>query len=86
MKYLGHPIACDEIYGNGQPVLVSSFKRKYKLSQHDETERPILSRLALHSYQLDFMDAEGIPYDLKAEMPKDMKALLHQLKKHKTPA
>ena len=85
-KHLGHPIVCDEIYGNGQPVLLSSFKRKYKLSQHDETENPLLGRLALHSYQLKFTDAEGIHHDLKAEMPKDMKALQHQLKKHKMPA
>jgi len=85
-KHLGHPIVCDEIYGNGQPVLLSSFKRKYKLSQHDETEKPLLGRLALHSYQLEFTDAEGIHHDLKADVPKDMRALLHQLKKHKTPA
>ena len=86
MKHFGHPIACDEIYGNGQPILLSSFKRKYKLSQHDDTEKPLLSRLALHSYQLEFTDAQSIHHNLKVEMPKDMKALLHQLKKHKTPA
>lgn len=84
-KHLGHPIVCDEIYGNGQPILLSSFKRKYKLSQHDETEKPLLGRLALHSYQLKFTDAEGTHHDLKAEMPKDLKALQHQLKKHKMP-
>ena len=54
MKHIGHPIVCDEIYGNAQPILLSSFKKKYKLSKHDEEERPILNRLALHSYQLKF--------------------------------
>jgi 23S rRNA pseudouridine955/2504/2580 synthase/23S rRNA pseudouridine1911/1915/1917 synthase len=83
MKHLGHPIACDEIYGNGQPVLLSSFKKKYKLSRHDEEERPILSRMALHSYQLIFMDAANKRHNLVAELPKDMRALLQQLRKYK---
>lgn len=83
MKYSGHPIACDELYGNPEPVLLSSFKRKYKLGWHDEEERPILSRMGLHSYQLIFMDASGNRHDLLAELPKDMRALLQQLQKHK---
>lgn len=81
MKHLGHPIVCDEIYGSAQPILLSSFKKKYKLSKHDETERPILNRLALHSYQLKFTDVSGIPHDLKAELPKDIRAFLQQLKR-----
>jgi 23S rRNA pseudouridine955/2504/2580 synthase/23S rRNA pseudouridine1911/1915/1917 synthase len=84
MKHLGHTIACDEIYGNAQPVLLSSFKKKYKLSRHDEEERPILSRMALHSYQLIFMDAANKQHNLVAELPKDMRALLQQLRKYKS--
>jgi len=83
MKYLGHPIVCDEIYGNAEPILLSSFKKKYKLSKHDEEERPILNRLALHSYQLIFKEDSGVLHNLKAELPKDMRALLQQLNKHK---
>ena len=83
MKHLGHPIACDDVYGNPQPILLSSFKKKYKLSKHDEEERPILNRLALHSHQLKFTGISGIPYDLKAELPKDMEILLKQLKKYR---
>jgi 23S rRNA pseudouridine1911/1915/1917 synthase len=83
MMHIGHPIVCDEIYGSGEPVLLSSFKKKYKLSQHDEEERPILNRVALHSYQLIFKDDSGVPHDLKAELPKDMRALLQQLNKYK---
>ncbi len=81
-KNIGNPIACDPLYGDGSPVLVSSFKKKYKLSQHEEEERPILSRVALHSYQLIFTDAAGESYNLVAELPKDMRALVQQLKKN----
>ncbi len=83
MKHLGHPIACDEMYGNPQPVLLSSFKKKYKLSLHDEEERPLLSRMALHSHQLIFEDAAGKNHNLVAELPKDMRALVQQLYKYK---
>ena len=81
-KNMGHPLACDELYGDGKPVLLSSIKRNYKLSKHDEEERPMLNRLALHSYRLIFTDAEGKEFDLIAELPKDIKALLQQLRKN----
>lgn len=80
-KNIGHPIVCDPLYGDGKPVLLSSFKKKFKLSKHDEEERPILSRVALHSYQLKFTDEAGQPFDLTAELPKDIRALIQQLKK-----
>jgi 23S rRNA pseudouridine1911/1915/1917 synthase len=84
MQALGHPLACDELYGDGRPVLLSSFKRHFKLSKADEQERPILSRLALHSQLLHFQDAQGEYHTLEAPLPKDMRALLQQLKKWKT--
>lgn len=83
MKHLGNPIACDELYGDPKPILLSSFKKKFKLSRHDEEERPLLSRLALHSYELKFRDLNNKVLDLKAELPKDMRALLQQLKKNR---
>jgi 23S rRNA pseudouridine1911/1915/1917 synthase len=82
-KFAGHPIACDPVYGDGKPVLLSSFKKKYKLSLHDEEERPLLNRLALHSHQLHFKDAHGKMHVLEVPVPKDMKALLQQLKKNR---
>lgn len=81
MKHLGHPIACDELYGDPRPILLSSFKKKFNLSKNEEEERPILNRLALHSYELKFRDQTGKDFDLKAELPKDMRAFLQQLRK-----
>ncbi len=81
-KNIGHPIACDAVYGDGNPILLSSVKKKYKLSKHDDEERPMLNRVALHSYELKFKDTEGKEFDLIAELPKDMRALLQQLKKN----
>jgi 23S rRNA pseudouridine955/2504/2580 synthase/23S rRNA pseudouridine1911/1915/1917 synthase len=83
MQHILHPIACDAIYGNGEPVLLSSIKKKFKLSKSEEMERPILSRPALHSSQLHFKDPKGNVHHFEAPLPKDMSALLQQLRKWK---
>ncbi|MEO8821847.1 MAG: RluA family pseudouridine synthase [Ginsengibacter sp.] len=80
-KSVGHPIICDPVYGDGKPILLSSFKKKYKLSQDDLEERPIINRLALHSFSLHFKDNYHEEFSLEAPLPKDMRALLQQLKK-----
>lgn len=81
-KYIGNSIVCDELYGDGQPVLLSSIKRKFKLSKNELEERPLLNRLALHSWQLKFTDSEGNRQELEAPLSKDLKALLQQLRKN----
>lgn len=79
---IGHPVACDALYGDGKPILLSSFKRKFKLSKNEEEERPMLNRVALHSYQLAFEDVIGKEIALTAELPKDMRATLQQMRKN----
>jgi 23S rRNA pseudouridine955/2504/2580 synthase/23S rRNA pseudouridine1911/1915/1917 synthase len=81
-KYIGHPIVCDDLYGDAQPVLLSSIKRKFKLSKNEDEERPILNRLGLHSSKLTFGDAYGHRFELEAPLPKDLNALLSQLRKN----
>ncbi|MFC4262384.1 RluA family pseudouridine synthase [Ferruginibacter yonginensis] len=80
-KHIGHPLACDPLYGDGKQVLLSSVKKKFKLSKHDEEERPIINRLALHSYKLVFTDLHGQLHTLEAPAPKEFRALMQQLKK-----
>jgi 23S rRNA pseudouridine955/2504/2580 synthase/23S rRNA pseudouridine1911/1915/1917 synthase len=82
-KHIGHPIACDKLYGDGKPIFLSSIKHKFKLSKNEEEEKPILNRLALHSHKLKFTDINGKIFDLEAPLPKDMKATLQQLRKWK---
>jgi len=81
MQSIGHPIVCDEMYGDGQPFLVSSIKKKYRLSDKEETERPLLSRLALHAYRLQFTKEDGTEVIAEANLPKDMLACVNQLNK-----
>jgi 23S rRNA pseudouridine1911/1915/1917 synthase len=81
MKETGHPILCDPLYGDGKPFFVSSLKRNYKHSEFEE-EKPILGRLALHAAKLAFLNAHGVKFSLEAEMPKDLRALLSQMRKN----
>jgi 23S rRNA pseudouridine1911/1915/1917 synthase len=85
MQYAGHPIVCDELYGDPAPVLLSSIKRNYNLSKSELEERPILSRLGLHAKRLKFADQKGKVIDIEAPLPKDLSALLQQLRKLKKP-
>jgi len=82
MQHLGHSIVCDEIYGDSKPILLSNIKRNFKLAKAAEEERPILTRLALHSYKLKFALNDN-KFELEAPVPKDLKALLQQLRKWK---
>lgn len=81
MQSLGHPIVCDELYGDGKPFFLSSIKRKYKLSDKEEQEKPLLSRLALHAYKLEFLKNDGTPIVAEASLPKDIAACVNQLNK-----
>jgi 23S rRNA pseudouridine955/2504/2580 synthase/23S rRNA pseudouridine1911/1915/1917 synthase len=81
MQHIGHAIVCDNLYSNGDPVLLSSLKKKFNLSKKEDEERPILNRLALHSSLLKF-ELNGETMVLEAPLPKDLRALLQQLEKH----
>lgn len=81
-KHIGHPLACDTIYGDGKPVLLSSYKKKFKLSKDEESERPMIDRLALHSHKLIFTDEHGVRQELAAPIPKEFTALMNQLNKN----
>ena len=83
VKEIGHPIVHDDLYGDGQPIFLSSIKHKFKLSKNEEEERPILNRLALHAYQLKFKGTDNKQYEFEAPVPKDLRATLQQLAKRK---
>jgi 23S rRNA pseudouridine955/2504/2580 synthase/23S rRNA pseudouridine1911/1915/1917 synthase len=64
-------------------VKLSTIKKKFRLGKYTEEERPLLSRLALHAFMLNFKGMDGKDYSIEAPLPKDMSALLTQLRKHR---
>jgi 23S rRNA pseudouridine955/2504/2580 synthase/23S rRNA pseudouridine1911/1915/1917 synthase len=81
MQNIGHPLACDPIYGTGENIKLSAFKKKFNLSKKDEEERPLLSRLALHAFALSFTNQKGDLVELQAPISKDLEASLKQMRK-----
>lgn len=81
MKHLGHPIVMDPLYGDGKPVFLSAFKKKFNLGKNELEERPLLNRLALHARLLRFTDEHGQRITVEAPLPKDLRATLAQLEK-----
>ncbi len=83
LQNAGHPLLCDPIYGSEAPLLLSSLKKNFKLSKSEESERPLLNRLALHAWKLSLPDPHGKILELEAPVPKDLEACLKQLRKWK---
>ena len=81
LQSIGHPIAMDALYGSPEPFYLSAIKRKYRVGKHQEEERPLMNRQALHARTLAFTDEKGQKHAFVAPLPKDFKAVLHQLEK-----
>lgn len=79
----GHPLMVDPAYGGEEEFFVSRIKGQNRFHLEKGTsEYPLLTRPPLHAYYLAFTN----PYDEKeeafeTEMPKDMRAVLHQIQK-----
>jgi len=77
---LGFPCLCDPLYGDGQPLLLSKFKRKWKGDEYEE--RPLVSRSALHALSIELAHpATGAALRIEAPLPKDLRAAIAQLSK-----
>lgn len=81
MAAIGHPLMVDSLYGKRNAFLLSEIKRKYRKS--GDIERPLIQRHTLHAKSLRF-EHPGLqkPLHFEAELPKDMRAVLNQLKKN----
>lgn len=77
---IGHPLLVDPLYGSGAGLMLSSFKPDYRPSRrHDE--RPLIARLTLHARALEFQHPDGGTVRFEAELPKDFRATLNQLRR-----
>ncbi|MCU0394220.1 MAG: RNA pseudouridine synthase [Thermoflexibacter sp.] len=75
---LNAPIVSDIQYG-GKMLYLSEIKRGFNLKKYTE-EQPLISRVALHAYTLAFKDLNEEVISATALYPKDINALLNQLR------
>ncbi len=81
LALLKAPITGDEMYG-GKPFYVSSIKRGFNLKKLTE-EEPLIKRMALHAFSLEFNLLDGSKMTAEAPYPKDFQALIRQLSENK---
>lgn len=81
LRLLKAPITGDEVYG-GKVFFVSSVKRAFNLKREAE-EQPLIKRMALHAFSLEFTLLDGKTIKIEAPYPKDFKALVRQLAENK---
>ena len=81
LSSIGNPLLVDEVYSKSSAFYFSTIKKNYK--QSDETERPTISRLTLHAYQLSFIHPKtNKEVSFVAPLPKDLETLLKLLRKY----
>jgi 23S rRNA pseudouridine1911/1915/1917 synthase len=82
LQSIGHPLAIDPIYGSRNALFLSRIKRgKYYLKKGQE-EQPLIDRCTLHARTLSLKHPKsGSKILVEAPIPKDLKALLNQLRK-----
>ncbi len=79
---VGLPLAIDPIYAGIEPIMLSEFKKDYRLGKFQE-EKPLIERLTLHAYQIVLPDEAGIkPSCLIARLDKKFIATIKMLTKH----
>jgi len=81
LSTLSASITGDDTYG-GKPFFLSDIKRGFNLKKQTE-EQPLLKRMALHAYALQFLDLKGNEQKVEAPYPKDIAALIRQLEANK---
>ena len=77
LSRLNTSITGDETYG-GKPFFLSSVKRGFKLEKLTE-EQPLIKRMALHAFSVQFIDLQNREILAAAPYPRDFHVLLKQL-------
>ena len=80
LSTLGASITGDEVYG-GKPLYLSSLKRGFNLKKGTE-EQPLMKRMALHAFSLEFRDLAGNSQKIEAPYPKDYHVLVRHLEEN----
>lgn len=82
LPHIGLPLAIDPLYGSSRSLFLSDFKLDYRLAR-DQTEKPLIERLTLHAYQIQFLEPEpDRPDCFIAGLDKKFTATLKMLTKH----
>jgi 23S rRNA pseudouridine955/2504/2580 synthase len=75
----GAPLVADELYA-GANLYLSKIKKSYR-PKTEEEERPLMARVSLHAYRLEFAGLNSDRIEVTGQYPKDFQTVLSQLRK-----
>jgi len=82
LSTLGFPLYVDLDYGGFESFKISDFKKRFNLKKNTE-EKPILDRLSMHAYSMNFIHPRtNEQMDISAEYHRDFAAMLQLLDKY----
>ena len=82
LAHLGCPLAVDSKYGRRSELYASDIKKRKFRKGKEEVSRPLISRHSLHAHKIEFVHPKTNKVEsYEAPLPKDMKAVLNQLRK-----
>lgn len=90
LQHLGTPCAIDDLYGSDAPLLLSAWKRDYRVGKWTN-EKPLIDRLTLHAESISFRRPGAAKDDpagrvtVEAPLPRDFAATLKQLRRWAAP-
>ncbi|MBI3853077.1 MAG: RluA family pseudouridine synthase [Verrucomicrobia bacterium] len=81
LRHVGRPVVADSLYG-GSPLLLSRLKSTYRLKPN-QTERPLISRVALHAGEMTFPHpVTGATVAITAPWPRDLTVAVKYLRRY----
>ncbi len=81
LRHVGLPTVGDSLYG-GSPLLLSRLKSEYRLKPY-QTERPLISRVALHAGEMTFPHpVTGAIITITAPWPRDLTVAVKYLRRY----
>lgn len=81
-RHIGHPPMIDSLYSKKSEFFLSEIKKKYTRAGRGKEERPLMSRTTLHAHRLRIAHTvTGEAMTFEADLPKDFRAILTQLRK-----
>jgi RluA family pseudouridine synthase len=90
LREIGFPLVVDPVYGRRKSLSLSEFKSDYR-RKRGHVENPLIDRLTLHAYSIDFPDAAESDLEharrivVESPIPRDLARVLKQLSKVRAP-
>lgn len=80
LRELGFPLVVDPTYGRRKALALSEFKRDYR-KKRGHVEHPLIDRLTLHAFSIEFPSSTGERVRVESPIPRDLARVLKQLAK-----